>query len=261
MPLTDRDCLGTAGYWDERAGRPGLSAVMWPNCAFNACVDRRQKDVISRLLPDVSGKTVLDIGCGTGRLALFLADRGAEVVGVDFSPAMVSRARRQLQRHPDVRVRFIQASIEDLSSVGDGFDYVMSVGCLCIAASRRTFGQVIGGMCRLVRPDGAVLLIEPLHRWWPLRRVGAFGVPDCLGEFARRGFAPAAEDRMIFVPVKFACGLLPVPSTVTRMLFEVGERVLRRGRLARRMADYTVLFFRRARSTKSTQGPGKVVAP
>src|SRR5436190_21141031 len=48
------------------------------------------------LLGDVAGKTVLDFGCGSGENSLLLARRGAEVIGVDISPALVALAERRM---------------------------------------------------------------------------------------------------------------------------------------------------------------------
>jgi 2-polyprenyl-3-methyl-5-hydroxy-6-metoxy-1,4-benzoquinol methylase len=48
---------------------------------------------VDELLGEVCGLTVLDIGCGTGRHAIRLAARGAIVHALDFSPAMLERAR------------------------------------------------------------------------------------------------------------------------------------------------------------------------
>jgi ubiquinone/menaquinone biosynthesis C-methylase UbiE len=48
---------------------------------------------VDRLLGDVSGLMVLDVGCGTGRHAIRLAARGAVVHAIDFSPEMLARAR------------------------------------------------------------------------------------------------------------------------------------------------------------------------
>ena len=46
-------------------------------------------------LGDVRGLAVLDLGCGTGRHALWLAEAGATVTAVDFSEGMLSEARRK----------------------------------------------------------------------------------------------------------------------------------------------------------------------
>src|SRR5712671_5899763 len=52
---------------------------------------------VDRLLGDVRGLAVADIGCGTGRHAIRLASAGAAVHAVDFSAAMLERARAKTQ--------------------------------------------------------------------------------------------------------------------------------------------------------------------
>jgi len=47
-----------------------------------------------------SAAAVLDVGCGTGSLALLLAEQGHRVTGVDLSPVMVERARRKTAGQP-----------------------------------------------------------------------------------------------------------------------------------------------------------------
>jgi SAM-dependent methyltransferase len=48
------------------------------------------------LLPPVSGRRVLDAGCGGGRTSAWLAEQGAEVVGIDVSPRLLSLARERV---------------------------------------------------------------------------------------------------------------------------------------------------------------------
>lgn len=56
----------------------------------------RMRDVILGQLPaDLRGARILDAGCGTGALAFELAQRGADVVGVDISPQLVDIARKR----------------------------------------------------------------------------------------------------------------------------------------------------------------------
>ena len=52
-----------------------------------------EEPVFERLCGPVAGLDLLDVGCGTGRHSLALARRGARVVAIDFSPAMLARAR------------------------------------------------------------------------------------------------------------------------------------------------------------------------
>src|SRR5262245_17901578 len=51
---------------------------------------------VHALLGDVRGLDVVDLGCGTGRHTLWLANAGARVTAVDFSPEMLRRARAKL---------------------------------------------------------------------------------------------------------------------------------------------------------------------
>ena len=54
---------------------------------------------------DLAGRKVIEVGCGTGRNTTWLAERAAEIIGLDFSAEMLARARVRVK---DPRVRFIQ---------------------------------------------------------------------------------------------------------------------------------------------------------
>jgi len=55
--------------------------------------ERMRATLLSWLPEDLSGRRVLDAGCGTGALAVAAAQRGAEVVAVDLSPTLIGLAR------------------------------------------------------------------------------------------------------------------------------------------------------------------------
>lgn len=59
--------------------------------------DRMRATLLGWLPPDLSGRRILDAGCGTGQLAVELARRGAEVVAVDLSPTLVAHARERAE--------------------------------------------------------------------------------------------------------------------------------------------------------------------
>jgi malonyl-CoA O-methyltransferase len=67
-------------------------APSYPPHAHNALMEVEQTAVLE-LLPPVGGRRVLDCACGTGRYLQLLGALGADVIGVDLSPAMVSRAQ------------------------------------------------------------------------------------------------------------------------------------------------------------------------
>lgn len=77
-----------------------------------------------RLLPDVHGRRVLDLGCGAGQLAHHLAGQGAaEVIGLDVSEKMLALARAEWA-HPAVTYR--REAIEDAAFGAARFDLVVS---------------------------------------------------------------------------------------------------------------------------------------
>ncbi len=75
---------------------------------FNAYYERPE---MLRLAGDVSGRRVLDAGCGSGPLAAALRARGAVVTGFDSSAAMVDQARRRLGEDADVHVADLAAPL------------------------------------------------------------------------------------------------------------------------------------------------------
>ena len=76
------------------------------------------------LLPDASGRRVLDLGCGAGQLSRHLATTGAtEVIGVDVSERMLERARAEWA-HP--RVTYTRGAIEDLAYPRERFELIVS---------------------------------------------------------------------------------------------------------------------------------------
>ena len=83
-----------------------------------------EHDDLMSLLPDVMGKRVLDLGCGTGQLPRYLAEAGAaEVIGVDLSEKMLAIAAVEYG-HP--RVTYERAAIEDVRHPPGRFEVVVS---------------------------------------------------------------------------------------------------------------------------------------
>ena len=78
--------------------------------------------VLWQFAGDVNGLTVLDAGCGTGYLSRKLHDRGARVMGIDFSERMIEIARAH---NPDIDFRV--DSCAELRTIDDAhFDLVIA---------------------------------------------------------------------------------------------------------------------------------------
>ena len=84
-------------------------------------LDSFEKDEVKRMLGNVKGKKILDIGCGTGRLMRYLIDSGAEVVAADLSAAMLAKAQKNFRG-----VKTVKADIRDLPFEDESFDIVIA---------------------------------------------------------------------------------------------------------------------------------------
>ncbi|HTR60622.1 MAG TPA: class I SAM-dependent methyltransferase [Candidatus Binataceae bacterium] len=120
----------------------------------------------ARMMGEVRGLTVADIGTGTGRHALRMARDGARVVAIDFSLGMMARARSKPGAE---RVAFVCADCLTLPLPDSSFHRVIS-GLVVehIAALDRYFNE-LGRICR---PDGFIVVTN-LHPAMNLQGVRA----------------------------------------------------------------------------------------
>jgi len=70
--------------------------------------------------------TIIDVGCGTGRLEFTLADKSKSVLGIDLSKRNIDRANLLLLKHPDVKISFQHNNLSDIISNGNvHFDFAI----------------------------------------------------------------------------------------------------------------------------------------
>ena len=100
-----------------------------------------------------SPTSVLDAGCGTGRVAIELARRGVDVVGVDVDPSMLATAR---SRAPSLR--FEQGDLADPDlDLGRTFDLVVMAGNVPLFTAPGSEAALVGGCARHVTPGGLLV--------------------------------------------------------------------------------------------------------
>jgi ubiquinone/menaquinone biosynthesis C-methylase UbiE len=106
---------------------------------------------VEELLGEVNGRTICDLACGQGRVARYLADLGAHVVGVDLSAKLLEIARRHEETEPR-GIQYIQADAQTLEGIADGsFDgMVCCMALMDIADLQGTLRSV----ARVVRSGG-----------------------------------------------------------------------------------------------------------
>jgi SAM-dependent methyltransferase len=102
--------------------------------------------------------TALDLGCGTGTSAIYLAQKGLAVIGIDFTPKAIDAARDKAQR-AGVTVDFRVGDVTRLDSLGvrEPFDLVLDLGCFhgLDAAKRARYAEHVA---RLTHPGSVFLL-------------------------------------------------------------------------------------------------------
>ena len=87
--------------------------------------DQMRNSIISRLPENLTGKRVLDAGCGTGAVALELANKGALVTAVDLSPNLIELAKSRIPESDRQNIQFYAGDMLD-DAYGD-FDYVIGM--------------------------------------------------------------------------------------------------------------------------------------
>lgn len=120
-------------------------------------IGRPQPDVLRFLADGWLRGRVLDIGCGTGDNALFLASRGLEVLGVDAVPLAIERA---LAKAGDgTRVRFRAADALALEALGEApFDAALDCGLFHVFSDTDR-PRYVAGLHALLRPGGHLCLL------------------------------------------------------------------------------------------------------
>ena len=127
----------------------------------------REEPLVRSLLGDVQGLSVADIGCGTGRNTVYLAEAGAKVTATDFSPEMMVQAVAKVK---DRGVRFVTHDLKERFPFGSAvFDRVL---CCLVLEHIAEPNVVIGEMARICRPGGFIV-ISDLHPAMYLRRLQA----------------------------------------------------------------------------------------
>lgn len=155
-PGENTGCIG----WDEYA-----AFYDWENAQT---VQRRDVPFWNRLAAVAAGP-VLELGTGTGRVALPIARSGTPLVGIDRSEAMLARARTKTSRTASVgRLQLVRGDIRHLPFPAHYFSLVMApYGILQSLVRERDLAATLNSVARVLRPDGrfGVDLVPDLPSW------------------------------------------------------------------------------------------------
>lgn len=210
-------------------------------CAFHA-------------IGDVRGRVVLDYGCGTGENALPLTARGARVIGLDVSDALLALARRRLALHGLAeRALFLAASAHDVPLPDASVDAVMGIAILHHLDLPRAAAEVF----RVLKPGGIAVFTEPVRNSRLLARLRA-AIPyhdEEVSDYERpltdeelRQFAARFTDyrtRAFSLPFINLANVLGIRGVAQRVLYRLDGALLRPSRALDAWAGLRVCSMRK----------------
>lgn len=121
----------------------------------------REVDFLLEEMSDVTGKKVLDVGCGTGRHALALAREGYGVVGFDLSEELLELGRRKAEQE-DLSVTFVHGDARKLDFTSE-FDLVIMLceGGFSLVETDAMDRQILSGIYQALVPGGKLVFTAP----------------------------------------------------------------------------------------------------
>jgi len=103
-------------------------------------IDRREKQAVLDAVGPVEDRDILEIACGTGRFTVMLAERGADIVGLDISEPMLTQGREKArQAGVGDHVEFMRGDAARLPFPDDYFDAVVSMRFFHLAPTPAKF--------------------------------------------------------------------------------------------------------------------------
>lgn len=134
-------------WLSEAGGRSRTYDQRWEELAAAGRNVHGEADLVESLGP----RSVLDAGCGTGRVAIELSRRGIDVVGVDVDAGMLAEARA---KEPDLP--WIEADLAQID-LGRAFDAVVLAGNVMIFLAPGSEAQVLARLAAHVAPGGLLV--------------------------------------------------------------------------------------------------------
>ncbi len=113
--------MSNQNIYDNETFFEGYKALRAGETNYN---DLLEQPAMAKMLPDLNGKSVLDLGCGYGHNCIDFVQRGAEsVVGIDISEKMLSVAKTESKHE---KIQYLNMSMTDISQLDDKFDLIYS---------------------------------------------------------------------------------------------------------------------------------------
>lgn len=124
-------------------------------CQFNMLDDEQLQTLLKELNLD-SGHSVLDLGCGIGKISEYISDTtGAKILGVDFAYGAIQAATARTKEKEN-RIKFVTGNFNDLPAVlHEKFDAIILIDTLYFANDRQ---KCIETLKNFLNPNGVVAI-------------------------------------------------------------------------------------------------------
>lgn len=148
-------------FWEQRLSEQfdlrGTGETGLPLAYNRACYALRRR-VLDRTLAeagiDPGGRTVLDVGCGTGFFTAYYLERGARVTGIDIAPTSIARLG---ERHPEAR--FVLGDVSEVAIDGR-YGIVNAFDVLYHITDDAKWETAVRHLARATESRGAMLLTD-----------------------------------------------------------------------------------------------------
>lgn len=108
-------------------------------------------------LGEIKGPGVLDVGCGTGDNALFLAEHGYQITGIDTAPTAIAKATRKARKR-NLKADFLVFDALELESLGRVFNTVVDSGLFHVLSNGER-SRFLRGLAAVLAPGGVYHLL------------------------------------------------------------------------------------------------------
>jgi SAM-dependent methyltransferase len=206
------------------------------------------------LAGDIAGRTVLDLGCGSGVTAVLLASKGARVIGVDISTSLLEIGRTRAAASGIASPAFLVGSAHDLPIASESIELVFGIAIL----HHLDLDSVSREVHRVLRQGGRAIFQEPVRnsKWLQrLRNLVPYQAPDVspferpltdaeLQNFARRFVV--RRQRPFSLPHINLWSVLPVLKDHAHKMHVIDGALLRRFSQLERLAGIRVVEIEKA---------------
>ena len=217
----------TSEGWRGKALKAGWQAIYWHNEYYNKFFDIEQKKYLREFLGRngiAFNDSILDIGCGIGRLSKFFSDIGyKDITAVDF-PEMIAKA--QLENASDY-INYISSPAQDFF-IDKEFKLIISSGCFSAIRRQDFFFKAIDNCIKMQRKGGHILMIDPFHKNNYLAQARArISGTEMTKYMKKKGYELREKSGMLFFPTKILiANKWNTKESATKMMFYFGEKLL-----------------------------------